>query len=136
MRTVHLIFLIPDRSAQQVYERLSAFERYPDLCDAVQSVHIRSGDVADISVSEWEVKFRAGLLRWIEEDTFDRDRHQISFRQLEGDMALFEGFWRCDAVDGATELVFSSTLDMGIPSLADALEPIAVRTFRMDTLPG
>ena len=84
MRTVHLIFLIPDRSAQQVYERLSAFERYPDLCDAVQSVHIKSGDVADISVSEWEVKFRAGLLRWIEEDTFDRDAIRSAFDSWRG----------------------------------------------------
>ena len=49
-------------------------------------------------------------------------------------MALFEGFWRCDAIDGATELIFSSTLDMGIPSLADALEPIAVRTLIDNTV--
>ena len=28
-----------------------------------------------------------------------------------------------------SEIVFSARLDMGIPSLADALEPIAVRTL-------
>ena len=46
-----------------------------------------------------------------------------------GDIALFDGSWECvDAAPGS-EIVFSARLDMGIPSLADALEPIAVRTM-------
>jgi hypothetical protein len=35
---------------------------------------------------------------------------------------------RLDAAPGS-EIVFIARLDMGIPSLADALEPIAVRTL-------
>ena len=77
----------------------------------------------------WEVTFRAGLLRWTEEDTFDPGALSITFRQLEGDVAVFDGSWQCvDAAQGS-EIVFSARLDMGIPSLADALEPIAVRTL-------
>ena len=81
------------------------------------------------TVSRWEVTFRAGLLRWTEEDTFDPGALSITFRQLEGDVAVFDGSWQCvDAAPGS-EIVFSARLDMGIPSLADALEPIAVRTL-------
>ena len=44
-------------------------------------------------------------------------------------MALFEGSWTCtDTPDGA-RILFQADLDMGIPTLADALEPIAVRTL-------
>ena len=90
----------------------------------------------DVTVSQWEVNFRAGILRWREEDRFDRAALSIAFRQLEGDVAIFDGVWRCtDAPDGC-EVTFDARLDMGIPSLADALEPIAVenpdREHRVD----
>ena len=80
-------------------------------------------------MSRWEVTFRAGLLRWTEEDTFDPDALSITFRQLDGDIAVFDGSWRCSDAAQGSEIVFAARLDMGIPSLADALEPIAVRTM-------
>ena len=128
MRTIRLRLHVPYTSASDVYATLADFERYPALCDAVQKVAI-TGVSDHRTVSEWEVTFRAGLMRWTEEDTFDPGALSITFRQLEGDIALFDGSWECvDAVPGS-EIVFSARLDMGIPSLADALEPIAVRTL-------
>ena len=100
----------------------------PILCEAVQDVAVTEVS-ENRTVSRWEVTFRAGLLRWTEEDTFDPGALSITFRQLEGDIALFDGSWTClDAAQGS-EIVFSARLDMGIPSLADALEPIAARTL-------
>ena len=127
MRTIRLRLHVPDKPASDVYATLANFERYPQLCDAVQKVTVteRSGN---LTVSQWEVTFRAGLLCWTEEDTFDPGALTITFRQLEGDVAVFDGSWRCvDAAQGS-EVVFSADLDLGIPSLADALEPIAART--------
>ena len=128
MRSVRLRLQVPHKSANDVYATLADFERYPELSDAVRSVAIT--EVSDnVTVSRWEVTFRAGLLRWTEEDTFDPDALSITFRQLDGDIAVFDGSWRCfDAAQGS-EIVFAARLDMGIPSLADALEPIAVRTM-------
>ena len=128
MRIVRLRIHVPDKSASDVYATLADFERYPELSDAVQSVAVTEVS-ENITVSRWEVTFRAGLLRWTEEDTFDPGALSITFRQLEGDIALFDGSWECvDAAPGS-EIVFTARLDMGIPSLADALEPIAVRTM-------
>ena len=128
MRTIRLRLHVPDKSASEVYQTLADFERYPDLSDAVRSVAVTRVS-ENITVSNWEVTFRAGLLRWTEEDTFDPSAKSIAFRQLEGDIAVFDGSWECvDAAPGS-EIVFSARLDMGIPSLADALEPIAVRTL-------
>ena len=128
MRTVLLRLHVPDKPASEVYQTLADFERYPELSDAVQSVAVTEVS-ENHTVSHWEVTFRAGLLRWIEEDTFDPGALSITFRQLEGDVAVFDGSWQCiDAAQGS-EILFSARLDMGIPSLADALEPIAARTL-------
>jgi ribosome-associated toxin RatA of RatAB toxin-antitoxin module len=133
MRTVHLRLHVPNRTAPDVYRTLADFERYPHLSDAVQSVAV--SEVSDtVTISRWEVTFRSGLLRWTEEDHFDRDALSITFRQIEGDVALFDGTWQClDATSGCY-IAFTARLDMGIPSLADALEPIAVRTLIDNTV--
>src|SRR5260370_40170447 len=133
MRTVCLRLHVPDTPASDVYQTLADFERYPDLSDAVRSVAVTEVS-ENLTVSHWEVTFRAGLLRWTEEDTFDPGALSITFRQLEGDAAVFDGSWQClDATPGS-EIVFVARLDMGIPSLADALEPIAVRTLIDNTV--
>jgi len=128
MRTVRLLLYVPHRPARDVYETLTDFERYPALCEAVQNVAVT--EVSDnFAVSHWEVTFRAGKLRWTEADTFDPGASSITFRQLEGDMAVFDGSWECTDAAHGSEIFFCASLDMGIPSLADALEPIAARTL-------
>ena len=128
MRTIRLRLHVPHQSASDVYATLANFELYPTLCDAVQKVAVTEVS-GNVTVSQWEVTFRAGLLRWTEEDTFDPDALTITFHQLEGDIAVFDGSWQCvDAAQGS-EVLFSARLDMGIPSLASALEPIAARTL-------
>ena len=128
MRAVRLRLHVPHKSASEVFAALADFERYPILCEAVQDVAVTEVS-ENLTVSRWEVTFRAGLLRWTEEDTFDPGALSITFRQLEGDVAVFDGSWKCIDAASGSEIVFSARLDMGIPSLADALEPIAVRTL-------
>jgi ribosome-associated toxin RatA of RatAB toxin-antitoxin module len=128
MRSVSLRLHVPDKSASDVYAALADFERYLELCDGVKSVAVTEVS-QNRTVSRWEVAFRAGLLRWTEEDTFDPGALSITFRQLEGDVALFDGCWRCTDAEGGSQIMFGARLDMGIPSLADALEPIAARTL-------
>jgi uncharacterized membrane protein len=128
MRTVRLRLSVPGKPASDVYETLADFERYPELSVAVRSVTVTQVS-ENRTVSRWEVTFRAGLLRWTEEDTFDPGALSITFRQLEGDAAVFHGSWECADAAKGSEIVFAARLDMGIPSLADALEPIAARTL-------
>src|ERR1700758_2929900 len=128
MRTVLLRLHVPDKPASDVYQTLADFERYPELSDAVRSVAVTQVS-ENLTVSQWEVTFRAGLLRWTEEDTFDPGALSITFRQLESDTAVYDGSWESvDAAQGS-EIVFAARLDMGNPSLAGTLEPIAARTL-------
>jgi len=133
---------VPDRPPADAYATIADFGRYAEFAPAVRSVTVTDVD-DNVTVSRWEVNFRRGILRWVEEDTFDPARHHIAFRQLEGDIALFEGSWRCAPADGGdgadggsggTRITFEARLDMGIPSLADALEPIAARTLVDNTV--
>jgi ribosome-associated toxin RatA of RatAB toxin-antitoxin module len=133
VRTVHLRLAVRGRNVADVYDTLADFARYPELSEAVQQVTV-TGVADNVTVSSWEVTFRAGLLRWVEEDTFDRAAGTITFRQLEGDVALFDGRWQCTPTADGTEIAFDARLDMGIPSLADALEPIAARTLVDNTI--
>ena len=128
MRTVRLRLYVSHKPASEVYAALADFGRYPELCDAVKTVAVTEVS-ENRTVSSWEVTFRAGLLRWTEEDTLDPGTRSITFRQLEGDIAVFDGSWECVDAAAGSEIVFSARLDMGIPSLADALEPIAVRAL-------
>jgi ribosome-associated toxin RatA of RatAB toxin-antitoxin module len=128
MRTVRIRLQVPHKSASDVYATLANFERYPILCEAVQNVAVTEVS-ENLTVSHWEVTFRAGLLRWTEEDAFDPGALTITFRQLDGDIAVFDGSWQCVDAGPGSEVLFSARLDMGIPSLADALEPIAARTL-------
>jgi ribosome-associated toxin RatA of RatAB toxin-antitoxin module len=128
MRTVRIRLHVPHASASDVYATLAEFERYPVLCEAVQNVAVTKRS-ENLTVSRWEVTFRAGLLCWTEEDTFDPGTLTIAFRQLEGDIAIFDGSWQCVEAAQGSEVLFFARLDLGIPSLADALEPIAVRTL-------
>jgi ribosome-associated toxin RatA of RatAB toxin-antitoxin module len=128
MRTVRLRLSVPRKPASEVYAALADFGRYPELCDGVRDVAVTEVS-ENLTVSSWEVTFRAGLLRWTEEDMFDPGALSITFHQIEGDIAVFDGSWQCLDAPQGSEIVFSATLDMGIPSLADALEPIAVRAL-------
>jgi ribosome-associated toxin RatA of RatAB toxin-antitoxin module len=128
MRSIRLRLHVPHQPASDVYAVLADFERYPYLSDAVRNVTVTEAS-ANRTVSAWEVTFRAGLLRWTEEVTFDPAALTITFRQLDGDVAVFDGSWQCSDDVSGSEILFCARLDMGIPSLADALEPIAVRTL-------
>ena len=133
MRIVELVIDVPGRTAPEVYAALADFARYPDLAEAVNSVEVTR--VAEhVTRSAWEVKFRNGLLRWVEEDTFDAAARTITFRQLEGDVAVFDGSWHCLEDGDGAQIAFQARIDMGIPSLADALEPIAARTLVDNTV--
>jgi uncharacterized membrane protein len=113
MRSVTLTAHVPGLDAARVYARLCDFGSYPEHSESVRSVTVI--DVSgDVTISRWEVAFRNGILRWSEEDTFDRPALRIDFTQLEGDVEEFAGTWQCT-------------------DLADVLEPIATRALLDNT---
>jgi len=129
MRTVSMSFAIGG-TAEAVYALIADFTNYQEYADAVNKVEI--SEISENSCeSEWEVKFRDGLLRWKEKDQFFPEKHRIEFYQIKGDLAVFEGRWQVEAsAENGAQLNFVATLDMGLPQLENLLEPIAEQALR------
>lgn len=131
MREVEITISAPGTDAHEVFETLSDYGRYPELTDAVLQVTLSAGEEGRERCA-WEVKFRRGILVWTEEGTLDPERRRIEFWLVEGDLDELHGEWQVDQVDGGSMLRFSCQFDMGIPTLAHLIEPVAADTLRQN----
>lgn len=122
------------RDPADVYARIRDFADYPRQTDAVVEVLVHPVDADGALVSEWTVRFRNGLLRWTERDVFDDERRAIAFEQLSGDFAVFRGRWLVDADPVGATIVFDAEFDLGIPTLAALIDPVAEATLRSNIL--
>lgn len=132
MRTVHERAVVT-APIETVYARLADFASFPRLAPSVLHVHVHDapGDPQGRRrcLSSWEVTFRDGILRWTELDVFDVDARRIDFEQTEGDIEVFRGGWTVlDHPEGA-EVRFDAEFDLGLPGLADFLEPVAQKAL-------
>jgi ribosome-associated toxin RatA of RatAB toxin-antitoxin module len=129
MRQVTIRVRATEIDAATAYRRISDFANYPRFTDTVQEVVVRDVE-PNSTISDWTVWFRKGLLRWTERDTFNPQNHTITFTQLTGDFAVFEGSWAIKDTAEGTVVIFNSVFDLGIPTLADLLDPVAESTLR------
>jgi len=120
--------------ADEAYRRLIDFDRYPELTSTVRSVDIERSDSADVLVSSWAVDFRGGILHWTERDSLDRVARLLSFEQIVGDLDVFAGRWHVVPDGAGCRVLFDAELDMGIPSLAAIIDPIARNALRDNVL--
>lgn len=129
MRFVEIIANVTGGEPAAVFETLSDFERYPHATDAVRQVTVAQHTTSTVA-SSWEVNFRSGILRWKEEDELDHDARTIRFTQIEGDLEHFSGVWHVDERDDGCVVRFVAQFDLGIPTLAAMLDPIAESALR------
>ncbi|MEV2211854.1 aromatase/cyclase [Streptomyces sp. NPDC050997] len=130
MRHVAVHAVADDLAPADVYRRITDFRRYPELTDTVREVRVDAPLPDGSLVSDWTVAFRGGLMRWRERDTFSPETLSLTFEQLSGDFQTFEGSWRCEPRDDGTLVVFTASFDLGIPTLAEILDPVAESTLR------
>ncbi|WP_326653403.1 MULTISPECIES: SRPBCC family protein [unclassified Streptomyces] len=120
--------LVTGTSAAAVFERLRDFASYPRYTDAVRQVVVTGVD-ADTVHSDWSVNFRNGVLCWSERDRIDAAALTIDFAQSDGDFDRFEGSWCVRQDDESVTVRFAAAFDLGIPSLAAIIDPIATRAL-------
>jgi ribosome-associated toxin RatA of RatAB toxin-antitoxin module len=129
MRLVSIVANVTGATPGAVFDVLSDFEAYPSATDAVREVVVARESPTKVA-SSWEVNFRSGILRWTEEDVFDHEARTIRFAQIEGDLEHFSGTWHVDDHRDGCVVRFVAQFDMGIPSLAAMLDPIAENALR------
>lgn len=120
-------------TADEMFCRLANFQAYPRLCKSIESVRVELID-RNTFRSTWEARFRGGLMRWTEYDTLDPTAHRIRFEQIEGDLQEFRGSWTVVADGDELTIRFVAEFDLGIPDLAEFLEPVAEQALRENVL--
>ncbi|MEU6229181.1 SRPBCC family protein [Streptomyces sp. NPDC047042] len=139
MREVIVQVVAEERTARQAYDLICDFRRYPELTDKVNEVVVHPPEADGSLRSDWSVIFRNGMMRWSELDRFVPETLTVEFEQIKGDFEVFRGSWACEEREeegeGSVTLVtFRSEFDLGIPSLAEILDPVAESTLRDNIL--
>lgn len=129
MKQVSVQAHIPRANADEVFAVIRDFGNYVELCDSVRSIVVEPlGE--NVSLTSWEVNFHSGILKWQERDTFDPERREIHFEQVVGDVDHFSGTWKITADGEGARVCFNSRFDLGLPMLADMLDPVAQTAIR------
>ena len=128
MPNVAVTAAVPGACPDAVFSAVADFASYAEHTDTVREVVVTSLDGGGVE-SAWEVNFRNGVLAWTERDVVNPAGRRIDFEQLDGDFVLFAGAWAVEPDgDGAT-VRFTASFDLGMPSLAPMIDPIAVRAL-------
>lgn len=114
----------------RVWELVNDIESYPRLMEHVRSARIVERG-PNYRVSAWEVNLKGCIMRWVEREETDSATCRIEYRQIEGEMAVFEGYWQLERLtDDTTRATLSVQFDIGIPLLSQMLNPVAERAIR------
>ncbi|KQV14662.1 MULTISPECIES: type II toxin-antitoxin system RatA family toxin [unclassified Kitasatospora] len=105
-------------------------ERYPHCMASVDSVVITEQPDARHRTTAWSVRLQGSVLRWTEAEVIDPAARRFDFRQLTGDLGEFVGHWAVDATPGGSLVTLHADFDIGIPLLAEMLNPIAAKALR------
>ncbi|MEV6570225.1 SRPBCC family protein [Streptomyces sp. NPDC051577] len=117
--------------AVDAWRAVTRLEDYADYMENVESVTVLGASDSGTRTSEWSVLLKGSVLEWVEEDELDEANRVMSFSQVSGDLDEFTGYWRVDdRGDGTSVVVFSVDFEIGIPLLADMLNPVAAKALR------
>jgi ribosome-associated toxin RatA of RatAB toxin-antitoxin module len=132
MRNVVIETVVPaaqgEADADEVFAKIKDFGEYPKYTEAVREVIITTREDGAVD-SQWSVNFRNGVLCWSERDWIDDATRSIKFTQLDGDFERFQGTWQVDASATNVTVRFTAEFDLGMPSLAAIIDPIAERAL-------
>ncbi|HBQ94925.1 MAG: cyclase [Sulfobacillus benefaciens] len=112
-----------------IYSVLSDMAAFPRFMKNVQSVSVvERGE--GFTHSQWVVKLQGATFKWTERDDFFPDEGRITYRQIEGDLKTFEGYWQLEPVSEGTRVILQTTFEFGMPMLASLLNPVAKLALR------
>jgi len=116
---------------ERVWETVVDIERYQESMDTVRFVRIVEDDEQGRRRAAWSVLLKGSILEWEEEEHLDHGGHTVVFKQIRGDLDHFDGHWRLEAIGPEqTKVVFEVEFEIGIPMLADMLNPVAQRSLQ------
>ena len=92
MRSTEMNARLNGVSASEAFDRLADFGSYAELAPSINSIEIEKVDERTLRTT-WNVNFRGGSMRWVEEDRLDPEAGTIVFDLVEGNLRHFSGSW-------------------------------------------
>lgn len=119
----------------EVWEILLDVGDYSEAMDHVRSVEVLEEVDERIRRVAWSVLLKGSILEWVEEERIDRENRSIVFEQLSGDLEFFDGHWSLQAIgERETTALFEVEFEIGIPPLAEMLNPVAQRALHESSI--
>src|SRR5437016_2480269 len=128
VREVRIALRVPGAEPRKVFDSLSDFASFPRYSDVVHAVSLEHGPDGE-RLSAWEVAFAGGILKWRERDRLDEQRLTIDFELVDGDLLALTGNWSIAPLPEGSTVHFGARFDLGVPGMADLLEPVAGRAM-------
>ncbi|MFJ8588349.1 type II toxin-antitoxin system RatA family toxin [Streptomyces sp. NPDC093595] len=127
MPTVHCTHTT-DRPAADVWAAVLDCEAFPTYMAEVVDVRLSRVE-GNHRTAHWTVLLKGSELEWEEEEVIDEEARRIDFSQIDGDLERFSGYWRVGEEDARTVVELHVDFDIGIPLMADMLNPVAARAL-------
>jgi ribosome-associated toxin RatA of RatAB toxin-antitoxin module len=116
---------------ERVWETVIDIEGYQNSMNTVRSVRVVEQSDERLRRAAWSVLLKGAILEWEEEEHLDHHTYTVVFKQLRGDLEHFDGHWKLEAQGPEqTRVVFEVVFEIGIPMLADMLNPAAQRSLQ------
>ena len=120
-----------EAAAERVWDAVKAVEDYPAFMESVRDVRIEDDLGGGSRLTRWSVLLKGSVLEWTERETIREDVRRLEFEQVDGDLDRFAGAWSVhDHGDGGCTVRLDVDFDIGIPLLAEMLNPVAARALR------
>jgi ribosome-associated toxin RatA of RatAB toxin-antitoxin module len=116
-------------SAAAAWRAVPAVEDYPAFMDSVRDVRIEEELGDGTRLTHWSVLLKGSVLEWTERETVLEESRRLEFEQVEGDLDLVKGVWSVTETDGGCTVRLEVDFDIGIPLLAEMLNPVAARAL-------
>jgi ribosome-associated toxin RatA of RatAB toxin-antitoxin module len=116
-----------------VWSAVQDVEAFPEYMQNVESVEVLGTDESGCRITRWSVLLKGSPLEWTERERVDAATRTLRFDQVDddGDLEVFNGAWQVTpAGEGVVRVKLSVTFEIGIPLLADMLNPVAARAVR------
>ena len=129
MPRVRVTYEYPSQRIEHIWQLVVNVASYPDFMDHVVAVNIEDGDSSN-RICLWKVLFNGNELEWREENRVDHSQYVMSYHLIEGDLSELRGRTTLEAEGNKALLHYDVYFDLGIPSLADLLNPLGEKEIR------
>lgn len=108
----------------QAWDVLLDYAAYPEYMTGVNEIEILDED-GELRTSSWIVELKGSEMEWEQQDRISVENRRIEFRQTDGDLAAYEGYWQVHA----NELEVSVEFDIGLPLVAEMIHPAVAKAI-------